>query len=138
MKTATLIGFPLVLLLVAGSVLAGSRDRPPHDPFEFDSERRVERMTEELGLSAEQSEQLLAVFEASDTEREALRQRIDEQFKPEICALHLATTEQVREILTEEQQAEFEDRLDRWAGAAEGKGRHGPRGGFLQDCESQG
>jgi len=138
MKNICYLSLPLALLLSASSVLAGSRDHPQHGRFEFDSERRVERMTEELGLSDEQRDQLLAVFEASDAEREELRQRIEEQFKPEMCALHHATAEQVREILTDEQEAEFKEGLDLWADYAKGKGRRGHRGGFPQDCEAQG
>jgi Spy/CpxP family protein refolding chaperone len=142
MKTTMMICVPLTLVLLAGSALAGFDGRADKvhggrhgGPHEFDAAKRVERMTEELDLSAEQGEQLLAVFEAADTKREALRKQIEEQFKPAMCAQQLATAEQVREILTDEQEAEFEDRLERMADLAEGKGRRGPRGAFLEDCE---
>ena len=128
-----------VALLVAGSAHAGRPDHP-HGPFEHDFERRVERLAEDLDLSAEQREQLLAVFEASATEHEALREKIQQQFGPEMCALRLATEEQVREILTAEQQAELDERKQRMAEFVEGRGPRGDKGpmaGFLDDCEPE-
>jgi Spy/CpxP family protein refolding chaperone len=138
MKTVTLVSAALALL-VAGSAHAGHRDHP-HGPFEPDFEKHVQRMAEELDLSAEQSDQLQAVFEASITEHEALRARIQEQFGPEMCALRQATDEQVREILTSEQQAELDERKERLAEFAEGRGprgHKGPMGAFLAECEPE-
>ena len=152
MKTAMLICAPLTLVLLAGSALAGFDGRDGHShgdrhgdrpgdrhggPHGFDAAKRVERMTKELDLTDEQGKQLLAVFEAADAEREALRKQIEEQFKPAMCAQHLATAEQVREILTDEQEAEFEERLERMGDFAASKGRRGPRGAFLEDCQPE-
>lgn len=147
MKTSSLLGLAMVSLLMASAVHAAGGAGPGDGPRDGhrkghwghggpDMEQRVERMAEELGLSEEQSTQLLAVFEASAAEREALRQKIDEQFKPERCAIQTATVAQVREILTDEQEAELEGRLERWADLGEDKGRRGPRGGFAKDCEA--
>jgi Spy/CpxP family protein refolding chaperone len=135
MKHSYLISISLALLLSASLAQAEPRDRPQRGP---DMEQRIERMTEELDLSEEQSEQLLAVMQASAAEREALRDKYEAQIKPELCTLHLATMEQVREILTAEQAAEMEDRLARWA-SSEGPdgGRRGKKGNPLKDCEPQ-
>lgn len=136
MKTLSLQCFALAGLLIAGSAHAGPGDSH-RGRWEPDLDRRVERMSEELDLTEGQSAQLLEVFEASAAEREALREKMEEQFKPEMCAIHLATVEQVREILTDEQETELEGRLERWADVAEGKGRRGPRGGFTRECETE-
>lgn len=124
----------VTLLLCTSTAQAGGRDdhRGRHGP---DLEKRVAHMAVELDLSDEQSEQLLTVLQASLAEREALQEKIDAQFKPELCALHLATREQVRAILTEEQAAELEGRMDRLADGGEPRGWHGRKGGPALDCE---
>lgn len=133
MKLPILSSLSLALLLTASIAAAGDRDghRGRHGP---DLEKRVEHMAVELDLSDEQSEQLLAVLQASASERDALREKMEQQYKPEMCALHLATIEQVREILSEEQAAELEGRLDRMADAGDSKGWRGRKGG-MKDCE---
>ncbi|HET6565537.1 MAG TPA: Spy/CpxP family protein refolding chaperone [Xanthomonadales bacterium] len=137
MKFSPFLSIPLALLLVTGSALAGPGDGPRsrHGP---DFDKRVERMAEELDLTDEQSAQLVEVFEASAIEREALREKMEEQFRPERCALHLTTVEQIREILTDEQEAEMEDRLERWANSADSHGKKGRKGGPMQDCDPAG
>ena len=137
MKHSYLISIPLTLLLVATSAQAEPGDRGHHRP---DMEKRIERMTEELDLTTEQSEQLLAVMQASAAERAALREKYAAQIKPEMCALHLATMEQVREILSAEQAAEMESKLEHRASAEapDGGWRHGKKGNPLKDCEPQG
>lgn len=135
MKHSSLIGIALALLLATSAAQAEPRDRQHRGP---DMDKRIERLTEELDLSEEQSEQLLAVMQASAVEREALREKHEAQIKPELCTLHLATMEQVREILTAEQAAELEDKLDRWASNdAPGGRHHGKKGRALKDCEPQ-
>ncbi len=131
MKLTILSGTTLALLLAASAAHASSRDdnRGRHGP---DLEKRVAYMAVELDLSDEQSERLLAVLHASAAEREALQEKIDEQFKPERCALHQATMEQVREILTVEQAAEMESRLQRMA---DSDSWHARNGSPMQGCE---
>lgn len=135
MKHAYMISIPLALLLAASSAQADPRDRQQRGP---DMEKRIEHMTEELDLTDEQSDQLLAVMEASALERDALREKYAAQMKPELCTLHLATMEQVRNILSEEQAAELETKLERWASDdAPGGPRHGRKDRALKDCEAQ-
>lgn len=127
----------LALLLAAGLAQAESRDKPYRDRGP-DMEKRIERLTEELDLSEQQSEQLLAVMQAAAVERKALRDKYEAQIKPELCTLHLATVEQVREILNAEQAAELESKLERWASdEAPGGRHHGKKGRMLKDCEPQ-
>lgn len=135
MKQSYLIGIPLALLLSASLAQAEPGDHGRRGP---DMDQRIERLTEELGLSEEQSDQLLAVMQASAAEREALREKYEAQIKPELCTLHLATMEQVREILTAEQATELESKLERWASADAPGGRpHGKKGNMLKDCDPQ-
>jgi Spy/CpxP family protein refolding chaperone len=136
MKLSILSGTTLALLLAAGTAHAGDPG-DHHGRHGPDLEKRVAHMAVELDLSDEQSQQLLAVLQASAAEREALQAKIDEQFKPEMCALHLATKEQVLEILTAEQAAEMEGHLDRMSGVADARGWRGPKGGPMQDCEPE-
>ncbi len=143
MKHSCLFSIPLALLLAASSAQAGDteaqgRHHDRHDRHGPDMEKRMQRLSEELELSSEQSAQLQAVMEAAAAEREALREQHEAQIKPEMCALHLATMEQVREILSPEQAEELEAKLDRWA-SAEGPGsRHRGKGRAMKDCEQPG
>ena len=135
MKHSYLISIPLALLLAATSAQAEPGDRGNRGP---DMEKRIERMTEGLDLTTEQNEQLLAVMQASAAERQALREKHEAQIKPELCTLHLATMEQVREILTAEQAAELEGKLERWASTDRPEDqRHGKKGNPLKDCAPQ-
>jgi Spy/CpxP family protein refolding chaperone len=134
MKAFYYLSVPLALLLSASSSHAGS-------PEEFrgrqgpDMEERMERLAEELDLSTEQTDQLQSVMEAAADEREALREKYARQMKPELCSLHLATMEQVREILSEEQAQELEEKLERWGPGGGPGGRHPGKGRPWQDCE---
>jgi Spy/CpxP family protein refolding chaperone len=140
MKHSYLFSIPLALLLVASSAQADDTENPGrhHDRQGPDMEKRVQRMSEELDLSSEQTAQLQAVMEAAASEREAVREKYEAQIKPELCALHLATMEQVREILSPEQADEMESRLNRWAAAEGPEGRHRGKGRALKDCEQPG
>jgi Spy/CpxP family protein refolding chaperone len=127
----------LALVLLATSAVHAQPDGKRHDRKPPDIEKRIERLGEELGLSEEQSTELQIVMEAAAAERKALKDQYEEQMKPEMCALHEATMQQVREILTPEQAAEMEDRMQRWALAENDSGRQiRKRQRALQDCES--
>jgi len=139
MKHSCLLSISLALILAVSAAHAGDNEGPGknHERHGPDMEKRMQRLSEELDLSSEQSEQLQAVMEAAAIEREALRERYEAQIKPELCALHLATMEQVREILSPEQAEDLEGRMDRWA-SGEGPGRHRGRGHPMQDCDPAG
>jgi len=127
----------LALSLLAGPACAGDNESRggPHDRGGPNMEKRMQHLSEELDLSDEQSKELQAVMEVAALEREAVREKFEEQIKPELCAIHLSTMEQVREILTEEQAAELESRMERWASADGHGGRSRGKGPMLRDCE---
>jgi len=135
-KTRYLASTLALFLLATGTVLAQPEGKR-HDRKPPDIEQRLERLSEELGLSEDQAAQLKSVMEASAAERKALKDKYEAQIKPEMCALHEATMEQVREILTPEQAAEMEDRMQRWALEENDSGRQmRKRQRALQDCDS--
>jgi len=134
MRTLGLLTIPAALLLGTSLAIAGSGDKH-REHHGGGPEKHFERLAEELDLTAEQSEQLKAVMEAAAEEREALREKFAAQIKPELCSLHLATVEQVREILSPEQAAELEERMERWGGP-QGHGGHHSRAAALEDCEA--
>jgi len=139
MKHSCLLCIPLALLLGASTAQANDDDNSGkyHDRHGPDMERRMEHLSEELQLTSEQSEQLQAVMEAAAIEREAILEEFETQIKPQLCALHLDTQEQVREILSPEQAEELESRMERWAPGG-GPGRHRGKGHPMQDCEPAG
>lgn len=139
MKHPYFYSVALTLSLLAGSAWAGDNEEhhSSHDRHGPNMEKHMQRLREDLGLSDEQSAELQAVMEAAALERDAVREQMEEQFKPELCAIHLSTMEQVREILTAEQAAELETRMDRWAPAGPG-GKVRGKGRSLKDCEQTG
>jgi len=133
----TLIGCLFATLMISASTLAlagGGHGRGHWGPPPV--EQRVERLTEELGLSPEQAAQVTEIFTASDAEREATRARHEAQIRAEACALMAAVSAQLDEVLTAEQSAELDELMAQRAERFEdhdgwrGKGRHGP-----PDCE---
>jgi Spy/CpxP family protein refolding chaperone len=133
MKHSYLISIALAIVLAASSAQADSRDRQHRGP---DVDKHVERLSAELDLTTEQSDQLLVILQASAAEREALRDKYAAQMKPELCSLHLATMAQVQDILSGEQAAELEAKLERWAADdAPGGRHHGKKARALKDCE---
>ena len=137
MKRTVLLVF--LAVLISGSLVAqtGNRNQQGdagwrHGPPS--AERMVERLSQELDLSAEQAGQLLTVLKEAEAEREALHQQALEQMKPEICALHLDTQDQVRQILSDDQYAELEAlKTERAERRAQGKGKR-PGIGVSPDC----
>ncbi len=125
MYAKTLIGTCLALALTATA-----EARPPRggfDGFPPGAEQRVAWMTEELGLDDAQSAELLAILQQAEADREDLRERMEAQFKPEICALHDQVRADVGAVLTVEQAAELEERMERReARAGERRGRRSP------------
>ena len=74
-----------------------------------DAEMRVAHMSSALGLSDEQSAQLLGLFQAVDEERRAMHEQTMELMKPQICELQQATQAELEGILDEVQLAELEE-----------------------------
>jgi Spy/CpxP family protein refolding chaperone len=124
-------------LLVAGTATArqdrDSRDGPPSHHGGPDAETRVAHMTRQLDLSDEQSAELLLVMQATDAEREVLRQEFRKQAEPELCALQLSTEREISNILTEEQQATLEDMKQERGGRS---GNRNSRGAGKMDCSA--
>lgn len=113
----------LATVLLCGTALAqaGQQERRGfHGPP--GAEQRLAMLNERLDLSDEQSVQILQVLQEAETEREALQQRIMEQMKPEMCAQMVATEEEIRAALTEDQAERFEQ-LRESRGSRPGRGR---------------
>jgi len=91
-------------LLLFGTALAGP---PDHDPMWRSgpptAEQHLARLSQELGLDAEQSRQMLRLLQDAHAEHEALRARMFEEFQPELCALREGTQADILDILTPEQ-----------------------------------
>ena len=67
-------------------------------------------MTQILDLSDDQSAELLEIMQAVDLERMALLEQAFRAVEPEICALQLNVTEEISNILTEDQLAVVEEK----------------------------
>ncbi len=104
----TLLTITLMVTPFAASQLQAGPDRGRHHGRP-DAEMRVAHMSSALGLSDEQSAQLLELFQAVDEERRALHEQAFQQVKPQICELQLATRAEINEILNEEQLAQLEE-----------------------------
>lgn len=102
----------VAVLLASGAAIAappgdgprwkdGARHGPPG------AEQQLARLDQALDLSDTQSEQLLALLQSAEAERESLQARIAEQFRPEICALRDETEAGILEVLTPEQAEAF-------------------------------
>ena len=106
----------------------------------FDSERRLDRMTSRLDLSAEQQDQIKAIFDANQAERQALRENMQQnrealrnlmttdnpneadiralaetqgQFKADMIVMKAKTRQAIAAILTDEQKAKMQSMRDK-------------------------
>ena len=104
----TLLATTLAFTLFAAGQLQARPDMARHHGRP-DAEMRVAHMSSALGLSDEQSAQLLELFQSVDEERRALHAQTMEQMKPQICELQLATRAKLEVILDEEQLAQLEE-----------------------------
>jgi len=84
--------------------------RPSGWTGKFDRERYVKQMTEAVGLKQEQMGALHAILDETREEFLALRSRL----RPEFDEVRQRARQQIRKILTPEQQAHFEAFLKRW------------------------
>lgn len=101
MKKLLLIA--LVLSLGMGTAIArhkGGPDRPPKGGSE-----PVERLTEQLGLDADQVVEITAIFENT----KAMRDEEQEVFKAALCLLRTESHTQILAVLTPDQQALFDE-----------------------------
>lgn len=117
LKKVSLLVVPLMMVCATASadrdaLHSGGKGWGPPDP-----QHHVARLTEELGLNEDQSAELLEILTAAEAEREALRA----QHEQDMCALHNGVEEQIRGVLTPDQQAELDQRH------AEMKARHEER-----------
>ena len=132
---ATLI---LAGLLTTSTALAQAQradpSRSPDRPWHHEprgAEQQLAHLDLALGLTDEQSLQLLEVLQLAEAEREALHARAMESFQPEICALRRNTEADIFAILTPE-QAETLRLLQQ-----ERAGRREHRHGFMPDCPDE-
>jgi len=86
----------------------GDRDEGWQAPT---AEQRVARMSRHLGLDDQQAGELTELFQAVDAEREAVREEHHQQARQDLCAMQSSIREQVREILTPEQAAQFDEMM---------------------------
>lgn len=108
--TAVLLTLVTAVAGFAGTDRRGPRRAPP-DPAE-----KAERLTERLGLSDAQQQEVLAILEAQETKQEAVRERYSEQreaVRTEMDALRQETDALVMQVLTDEQAETFQETHDR-------------------------
>ena len=119
----------LAVACLALAIVSHAEARPPrgeHGDFPRGAEQQVARMTEALDLTDAQSAELLVILQRAEADREALRETMETQFKPDICALHDRVRSEVASVLDPEQQEQMEEHMERRAERAEGRGRGGP------------
>jgi hypothetical protein len=101
------------ILLVTGLLAFGTATAGPPDPDPIwrggppSAEQQLARLSQELGLDEGQSREMLRLLQKAQSEHDALRTRMFEQFQPELCALRQDTQADILEILTPEQEALF-------------------------------
>lgn len=101
-------GLVVGLLLGAAATFLALR----HGPFRHQSHsaearatRMVERFTRELDMTSEQKAKVSAILEGK---RDAIRS-LDDEMRPRFQEIRQSIREEIRKILTPEQQAEFEE-----------------------------
>ena len=125
----------LTAILISGSALAQT-GRPEgqwhHGPP--GAAQKLAHLERALGLSDEQSRQLLEILQGAEAEREALHAQMMEQYQPDICALRLDTEAQIRTVLTAEQITAFEQLQEERERTGPRSGRRGAR---APDCATE-
>jgi Spy/CpxP family protein refolding chaperone len=120
-------------LLLFGTAMAGP---PDHDPAwrggPPSPEQHLARLSGELDLNEEQSREMLQLLQTAHAEHDALRTRMLEAFRPELCALRQDTQADILEILTPEQGELFLQLQDQNR-SRDGNTRR--RHGSAQDCD---
>lgn len=128
-RIAIWTGLLAVLVLAASPAMAQDRMRK-HDP-----EEHLTKLQEELDLTAEQTEQIRAIFAEQHAKFQALREEGgDRESKREVFRQHREETHaRIREVLSEEQRARLEELhaefQKRHGHGPEGHGDHAPKDG---------
>ncbi len=87
---------------------------------------RLARISNALGLSAEQEAALLEVLQQHELDRAAIREEMMVLMGPEICGLQADVEADILALLTEEQAALFiEHKAERGANANKGRNQRG-------------
>lgn len=141
-KSIVILG--VVSLLSAGAAFAangngngtGSGKGGTNAEFSGDPANKMARMSEMLGLDADQEDAILSFFRQQQTEREELRALIMETFGDQICAQREANQGEFEELLllildTDQLAIHEEMKANREARQAERQNRRG-NGGL--DC----
>ena len=118
----------LFCLLVATNATAqpggpprGERDR--HPPT---AEERAERLAETLSLDDKQKASLVEIFTAADAERDAIRDKHEQQIHEDMCSHMKNVDGQIKGVLTDEQAAKFDEMMSQRKARFENRnGRHG-------------
>lgn len=128
----------ILCLLASGSVLAqkqqGERDWRSGPPG---AEQKLAHISEALGLSDQQSVQMLIVLQEQEESRAALHEQSMALLGPEICAQRLEAEEAILAILTPEQTELFLEMAERRRQKAENRGRGGRNRGGLDCSEAE-
>ena len=128
---------PLLTTILAVTVFAAGQLQARPDMARHhgrpDAEMRVAHMSSALGLSDQQSAQLLELFQDVDEERRAMHEQTMELMKPQICELQLETWTAVNKILDDDQQFQLEEMK---ASRESDKGHHRSRGMHDLDCSA--
>jgi Spy/CpxP family protein refolding chaperone len=112
-RPITTLCLTLTALLFAGTLAAQQGPGPWHDSGHGhrSAEDRLAFMARELNLSQQQSQELLAIFQAADQERFALREEFMLQNRERICQQIEDTHQDILAVLDEEQAAAFEQMM---------------------------
>ena len=133
MKKTLLIA--LILTLTMGTAIAKQRPGGFEPPARGGGDP-VERLTEKLGLDADQVADVTAIFEAT----QALHDEEREAFQAIICEIRADSHTQIIAVLTPEQQVLFEDlqqrREELKRAMEEARSEHGFGGGHrMMNCD---
>ena len=116
----------MMMVLVAMPALAKSKGMKGHDKWDNKEkivEKKVEKMTKNLGLSAEQAGQLKALMQ----EKMAKRNAIHEEMKAKMDAIRDEFEIKLKTILTPEQLKKHEAKRKKMGGR-HGRKHHGEHG----------
>jgi len=120
-KAALWVGAVFLLGAALGGVLGyifahhpvWAANPPLSEPEPVKRAHRVEQLTRELSLTSTQSQQLDAILMQWHAETKAIRDQSDAQLDAQLEQVRQKGRNQVRGILTSEQQPKFEDFLRR-------------------------
>lgn len=130
-QTATMA--TLALFCSVGVVMSQRPDGPPPrmDPKRM-VERQVTDMRERLKLTSDQEAKIKPIIEESVQKMVAMREKMEpgnppsEEMMAEMRANREATAKKISEVLTKDQQAEYEKMMSERRGFGGPRGRKGP------------